>query len=133
MVAVVTRDQKKREELADLERVRQEKESAARPGPAEEDEWPFTGLDDTLFQASRNRSHQTWKQKRAERQRCAEAMRDELDHPFNITRKELKELQGDKSLRSAREQAHTVSLGEGNMFLCAKAFFTIGGPQQCRY
>ena len=149
VVAVVTRDQKKREELAELERVRREEKSAAQPSPVEEDEWPFTGLDDALFQASRNRPHQTRRQKRAERQRRAEAMRDELDHPLNITRQELKELQeGDESLRPAWEQVRTVSLGEGNMFfvregLLYRRWSPVGAgedreveqlvlPQQCR-
>ena len=149
VVAVVTRGQKKREELAELERVRREEKSAAQPSPVEEDEWPFTGLDDALFQASRNRPHKTRRQKRAERQRRAEVMRDELDHPLNITRQELKELQeGDESLRPAWEQARTVSLGEGNMFfvregLLYRRWSPVGAgedrgveqlvlPQQCR-
>ena len=81
-----------------------------------------------LLPASRNRPHQMRRQKRAKRQRRAEAMRDELDHPLNITHQELKELQeGDKSLRSAWKQAHTVSLGEGNMF------FVREGLLYCRW
>ena len=76
-------------------------------------------------------------------------MRDELDHPLNITRQELKELQeGDESLRPAWEQARTVSLGEGNMFfvregLLYRRWSPVGAgedreveqlvlPQQCR-
>ena len=66
VVAVVTRGQKKREELAELE-------SAAQPSPVEEDEWPFTGLDDALFQASRNRPHKT--RAEAEESRTTEACR----------------------------------------------------------
>ena len=115
VVAVVTCSQKKQEELAELERVRRENESAAQPSPVEEDEWPFDGLHDTLFQASRNRPKPTQRQKRTDR--CTETLRDELNHPLNITRQKLEELQiGDESLRSALEQAHTVSLGGGNMF-----------------
>ena len=83
----------------------------------EEDEWPFDGLDETLFQASRNRPKQTRRQKRTDRRRRAEALRDELNHPLNITRQELEELQkGDKSLRPAWEQANTMPLCGENMF-----------------
>ena len=44
-------------------------------------------------------------------------MRDEFNHPLNITRQELEELQkGDEFLKSEWEQAYAVPLGERNMF-----------------